>query len=91
MAKLDLFINGSLLWGRPIQKWLLTLLRANQIFSFEGMYVDKTGIGDAMVDELENIGIRNIEGVFFTEGKREYVELPQIAHGEKAAIYSRRG
>jgi hypothetical protein len=41
--------------------------RAEQVFSFDSLLVDKTGIGDAVVDELKNIRIRNIEGVFFTD------------------------
>ena len=35
------------------------------------MYVDKTGIGDAVVDELEGIGIPEVKGVFFTDAEKE--------------------
>jgi hypothetical protein len=45
--------------------------RAQQIFNFEGIYVDKTGIGDAVVDELQRIYVRNIQGVFFTDVEKE--------------------
>jgi hypothetical protein len=45
--------------------------KASQVFSFEGMYVDKTGIGDAVVDELENIEIPEVKGVFFTDIEKE--------------------
>jgi hypothetical protein len=45
--------------------------RAQQIFSFEGLYVDKGGIGDAIVDELNNIQVPSVEGVFFTDAEKE--------------------
>jgi hypothetical protein len=45
--------------------------RAAQIFNFEGLHVDKSGIGDAVVDELNRICIRAVEGVFFTEVEKE--------------------
>jgi len=45
--------------------------RAEQIFNFEGLHVDKGGIGDAVVDELNSIHIRAVEGVFFTDVEKE--------------------
>ena len=45
--------------------------RAQQIFNLEGIYVDKTGIGDAVVDELQRIYVRNIQGIFFTDIEKE--------------------
>jgi len=45
--------------------------KACQTFDLEGMYVDKTGIGDAIVDELESIDIPNVKGVFFTDAEKE--------------------
>ena len=33
--------------------------------------MDKTGIGDAVVDELENINISEVKGVFFTDAEKE--------------------
>jgi hypothetical protein len=33
--------------------------------------VDKTGIGDAVVDELEGIEIPDVKGVFFTDAEKE--------------------
>jgi hypothetical protein len=45
--------------------------KAEQIFNFEGLHVDKSGIGDAVVDELNNIHIRAVEGVFFTDIEKE--------------------
>jgi hypothetical protein len=45
--------------------------RAQQVFNFEGLHVDKSGIGDAVVDELKNIHMRAVEGVFFTDIEKE--------------------
>jgi hypothetical protein len=33
--------------------------------------VDKTGIGDAVVDELDAIDIPDVKGVFFTDAEKE--------------------
>jgi hypothetical protein len=45
--------------------------RAEQIFNFENLSVDKGGIGDAVVDELQRIHIRSVEGIFFTDAEKE--------------------
>lgn len=45
--------------------------RAEQVFNFENLQVDKGGIGDAVVDELQRIQIRSVEGVFFTDVEKE--------------------
>ena len=45
--------------------------RAEQVFHFERLNVDKGGIGDAIVDELNNIHITSVEGVFFTDAEKE--------------------
>ena len=45
--------------------------RANQIFCFESLHVDKGCIGDAIIDELNNIHIPGVEGVFFTDAEKE--------------------
>ena len=45
--------------------------RAQQVFNFEGLYVDKGGIGDAVIDELNMIHIPAVEGVFFTDTEKE--------------------
>ena len=57
--------------GTPYPEVIAYVTKASQIFGFEGMYVDKTGIGDAVVDELENIGISEVKGVFFTDVEKE--------------------
>jgi hypothetical protein len=45
--------------------------RTQQIFDFERLYVDKGGIGDAVVDELYRTQVRGVEGIFFTEAEKE--------------------
>lgn len=45
--------------------------RAQQVFCFDSLHVDKGGIGDAVLDELYRIGVRGVEGVFFTEAEKE--------------------
>ena len=47
------------------------IARAQQVFNFEGLYVDKGCIGDAVIDELNNIYIPAVEGVFFTDTEKE--------------------
>ena len=57
--------------GTPYPEVIAYATKASQAFSFDGMYVDKTGIGDAVVDELESIGIPEVKGVFFTDTEKE--------------------
>jgi len=57
--------------GTPYPEVIAYTVRAQQTFDFEGIYVDKTGIGDAVVDELDNVGIPAVEGIFFTETEKE--------------------
>ncbi len=57
--------------GTPYPEVIAYVTKASQTFNFDGMYVDKTGIGDAVVDELENIGIWEVKGVFFTDMEKE--------------------
>jgi hypothetical protein len=45
--------------------------RANQVFHLENLYVDKGGIGDAVVDELHRIQICRVQGIFFTDKEKE--------------------
>jgi len=47
--------------------------KANQIFNFANILVDKTGVGDVIVDEIEEIGIRNINGMFLTDRWKEEI------------------
>jgi len=57
--------------GTPYPEVIAYVAKAHQTFDFESTYVDKTGIGDAVVDEMENIDIPNVTGVFFTEAEKE--------------------
>jgi len=57
--------------GTPYPQVIAYVAKAHQIFDFEGMYVDKTGIGDAVVDELESLDIPNVKGIFFTDIEKE--------------------
>ena len=57
--------------GTPYPEVIAYAVKAHQAFNFEGMYVDKTGIGDAVVDELEAIDIPDVNGVFFTDAEKE--------------------
>jgi hypothetical protein len=45
--------------------------KAEQSFNFEGLNVDKSGVGDVVVDELNGINIRALEGVLFTDVEKE--------------------
>jgi hypothetical protein len=70
--------------GTPYPDVIAYVARAHQVFSFEGIYVDKTGIGDAIVDELSAIEISNVKGVFFTDIEKEnmlnYLKLLMEKH-----------
>ena len=57
--------------GTPYPEVIAYAARTCQIFNLQGMYVDKTGIGDAVVDELERIDIPDVKGVFFTDAEKE--------------------
>jgi hypothetical protein len=57
--------------GTPYPEVIAYAAKASQALSFDSMYVDKTGIGDAVVDELEGIGIPEVKGVFFTDAEKE--------------------
>ena len=57
--------------GTPYPEVIAYTARAHQTFYFEGLNVDKTGVGDAVVDELDDIDIPDVKGVFFTEVEKE--------------------
>jgi len=57
--------------GTPYPHVVAYVARAHQIFNFESLFVDKTGIGDAIVDELESIDVRCVKGVYFTDVEKE--------------------
>jgi phage FluMu gp28-like protein len=62
--------------------------KANQIFSFTKILIDKTGVGDAIIDEIEEMGIRNIEGIFLTDRWKEeiLVHLKLLMEQKKLAL-----
>ena len=43
------------------------VVRANQIFDFVSICVDKTGVGDVIVDELEHVDLSNVKGLVFSD------------------------
>jgi phage FluMu gp28-like protein len=57
--------------GTPYPEVVAYAARIHQTFGFDGMYVDKTGIGDAVVDELDAIDMPEVKGVFFTDAEKE--------------------
>lgn len=57
--------------GTPYPEVIGYIVKAHQTFQFEGMDVDKTGIGDAITDELNNSEIPEVRGVFFTDAEKE--------------------
>jgi hypothetical protein len=59
--------------GTPYPEVIAYAAKASQAFNFDSIYVDKGGIGDAIVDELEEIGIPQVKGVFFTDTEKENI------------------
>jgi phage FluMu gp28-like protein len=47
--------------------------KANQTFKFKKILVDKTGVGDAIQDEIQQLGIQNTEGLFLTDKWKEEI------------------
>jgi phage FluMu gp28-like protein len=47
------------------------LVRANQKFQFRSVLVDQTGVGEPVLEEIRNQGLRNVEGVKFTVQTKE--------------------
>jgi Terminase RNaseH-like domain len=75
--------------GTPYPEVIAYAARAHQIFNLDGMYVDKTGIGDAVVDELDDIDIPNVMGVFFTDAEKENMLTYLKLLMEKRQLYIR--
>lgn len=57
--------------GMPYPDVIAYVARAHQVFDFQALFVDKTGIGDAIVDELSALEIPNVKGIFFTDMEKE--------------------
>jgi hypothetical protein len=76
--------------GTPYPEVVGYAAKAYQLFGFEAMYVDKTGIGDAVVDEIESIDISQAKGVFFTETERRTCSTTSSCLWDAAVAYSGR-
>jgi len=59
--------------GTKYSEVIAHVARANQIFRFSKIIVDKSGVGDPIVEELENIGLRNVEGIVLTDTNKEEI------------------
>jgi len=59
--------------GTPYPDVIGHVARADQIFGFSSICVDKTGIGDVLVDEMENLGLSNVKGLVFTDRWKEEI------------------
>jgi hypothetical protein len=75
--------------GTPYPNVVAYVARAHQIFNFDSLFIDKGGIGDAIVDELQQIEVRNVRGIFFTDIEKN-AQPPETAHGEKTPQNPRR-
>ena len=65
--------------GTPYPDVIGHVARADQVFGFVSILVDKTGVGDVIVDEMEECGLSNVKGLVFTDRWKEelltYVKL----------------
>jgi len=56
------------------------LVRTNEKFQFRNVLVDQTGVGEPVLEEIRNQGVRNVDGVKFTvETKEELLTSLKIA------------
>lgn len=76
--------------GTPYPDVIGHTAKANQIFKFANILVDKTGVGDVIVDEIEEIGIRNVNGMFLTDRWKEeiFTYLKLLMEQKKLSILS---
>jgi len=59
--------------GTPYPDVIGHVAKANQIFNFTNILVDKTGVGDVIIDEMQEIGIQNVQGLFLTDRWKEEI------------------
>jgi len=59
--------------GTPYPDVMGHVARADQIFGFASILVDKTGVGDVIVDEMERIGLSNVKGLVLTDPSKEEI------------------
>jgi len=76
--------------GTPYPDVIGHVARAYQIFDFASIYVDKTGVGDVIVDEIDEIGIPNVEGLVLTDRSKEeiFTYLKLLMEQKKLGILS---
>lgn len=76
--------------GTPYPDVIGHIARAHQIFKFANILVDKTGVGDVIVDEIEETGIRNVNGLFLTDRWKEeiFTYLKLLMEQKKLGILS---
>jgi phage FluMu gp28-like protein len=64
----------------PYSQVIGHLVRGNQKFQFRSVLVDQTGVGEPVLEEIRNQGLRNVEGVKFTvQAKEELLTSLKIA------------
>jgi len=59
--------------GTPYPDVIGHVARAEQIFGFASTLVDKTGVGDVIVDEMEEIGLGNVKGMVLVDPCKEEI------------------
>lgn len=70
--------------GTPYSNVIGRLVRANQKFRFRRVFVDQTGVGEPVLEELKAQGIRNVEGLTFTvKTKEELLTCLKLAMEQK--------
>jgi len=70
--------------GTPYSNVIGHLVRANQRFHFQKVFVDQTGVGEPVLEELKAQGIQNVEGLTFTvKTKEELLTCLKLAMEQK--------
>ena len=77
--------------GTPYSDVIGHIAKAHQIFNFQKILIDKTGVGDALIDEIQEIGIENMEGLFLTDPmERRDIHVSQAFDGAEKDRHPRR-
>jgi len=70
--------------GTPYSSVIGHLVRANQRFQFRKVFVDQTGVGEPVIEELKAQGIQKVEGLTFTvKTKEELLTCLKLAMEQK--------
>ena len=74
--------------GTPYPDVIGYTARANQTFNLTNILVDKTGVGDAIIDEMQQIGLNNTKGVFLTDRWKQEIltHLKLLMEQQKLAL-----